>query len=50
MFHIFLSISLNLIGCQGDKKGKFYIYKKINLLPRNHKLILFIMLMALSST
>ena len=32
----FLSKSLNLIGCQGDKMGKFY--KKINnLLPRNHK-------------
>ena len=24
-FICFLSISLNLIGCQGDKKGKFYI-------------------------
>ena len=33
-----LSKSLNLIGCQGDKKGNFRKKNVKNLLHRNHKL------------
>ena len=36
MFHMILSKSLDLIGCQGHMKGKFSKNVK-NLLFRNHK-------------